>query len=310
MMKLSFVDVSPSTVAPLNDTSATSRAICDRSAAATGASVAMKTSIVAMSGWIIPAPLAMPVTVTGTPPTLTRREAALGTVSVVMMALAAANQPSARAAARAAGNPRMILSVGSGSMITPVENGSTSSGAQSMSRATATHSARASAKPRSPVPAFALPALTTSARKSLTAACCRARCSRHTVTGAAQKRFCVNTPAATVPRLAQDEQHVVASPVLDRRGRRAQSDARHGQQRIGGGRRVVDGHRERILPQPASVPCEESPQIRPWQCLYFLPEPHGHRSLRPTFSPARVNGGGASATSPSGAAASASSYPA
>ncbi len=41
-------------------------------------------------------------------------------------------------------------------------------------------------------------------------------------------------------------------------------------------------------------------QIRPWQCLYFFPDPHGHRSLRPTFSPARVNGGGgASATSPS-----------
>src|SRR3954469_2341776 len=22
---------------------------------------------------------------------------------------------------------------------------------------------------------------------------------------------------------------------------------------------------------------------RPWQCLYFLPEPHGHMSLRPTL---------------------------
>jgi len=27
----------------------------------------------------------------------------------------------------------------------------------------------------------------------------------------------------------------------------------------------------------------------PWQCLYFLPEPHGHRSLRPTFASGRVN---------------------
>ena len=187
-------------VAPLNETSATSRAICPSSAADMGASVAMKESIVAMSGWIIPAPFAIPVTVTATPPTLTRRDAALGTVSVVMMALAAANQPSARAAERAAGRPWMIFSFGSGSMITPVEKGRTSSGAQSMSRATATHSARASASPLSPVPAFALPALTTKARKSLPAECWRARCSRQTMTGAAQNRFCVKTPAATVPR--------------------------------------------------------------------------------------------------------------
>jgi hypothetical protein len=67
MTKLSLVDVSPSTVAPLNETSATSRAIVASSGAAIGASVAMNASIVAMSGWIMPAPLAMPVTVTGTP---------------------------------------------------------------------------------------------------------------------------------------------------------------------------------------------------------------------------------------------------
>jgi hypothetical protein len=48
--KLSLVDVSPSTVAPLNETSATSRAIGVSTAAAIGASVATKDSIVAMSG--------------------------------------------------------------------------------------------------------------------------------------------------------------------------------------------------------------------------------------------------------------------
>ena len=38
--------------------------------------------------------------------------------------------------------------------------------------------------------------------------------------------------------------------------------------------------------------------------MYFFPEPHGHGSLRPTFSLARVNGGGgATATSPSSAPA-------
>lgn len=28
----------------------------------------------------------------------------------------------------------------------------------------------------------------------------------------------------------------------------------------------------------------------PWQCLYFLPEPHGHGSLRPILTPVRLNG--------------------
>ena len=48
--KLSFVDVSPSTVAQLNDSSATSRAIVVSTSGAIGASVAMNDSIVAMSG--------------------------------------------------------------------------------------------------------------------------------------------------------------------------------------------------------------------------------------------------------------------
>ena len=52
------------------------------------------------------------------------------------------------------------------------------------------------------------------------------------MTGAAQKRFCVNTPAATVPGVAHDEQHVVALPVLDPRRGGAERDARHRQQRF------------------------------------------------------------------------------
>ncbi len=233
--KLSLVDVSPSTVAPLNDTSATSRTICASSGAAIGASVAMNDSIVAMSGWIMPAPFAMPVTVTGTPSTVTRRDAPFGTVSVVMIAFAAANQPSARAAALAAGSASTMRLTGSGSMITPVEYGSTSSGAQSSSRATATHSACASASPDSPVPAFALPALTMSARIPAPAACCRARCSRQTITGAAQKRLRVNTPAATVPGSQTTSRTSLRSQFLILPGGGAERDAGNGQQRIGVG---------------------------------------------------------------------------
>src|SRR5262249_2435868 len=44
-----------------------------------------------------------------------------------------------------------------------------------------------------PVPALALPVLTTSARTSLF------RCLRASTTGAAQNRFCVNTPATAAP---------------------------------------------------------------------------------------------------------------
>src|SRR5260370_13930898 len=41
--------------------------------------------------------------------------------------------------------------------------------------------------------------------------------------------------------------------------------------------------------KPRSVPCDrarpsgEAHANRPWQCLYFLPEPHGQGSLRPTL---------------------------
>ena len=84
-----MVEVSPSTVMRLNDCSAAaSTSGCNR-AGASLASVATKPSMVAMFGRIMPAPLAMPVTVTVTPPTCTWRLTALGRVSVVMMAWAA-----------------------------------------------------------------------------------------------------------------------------------------------------------------------------------------------------------------------------
>ena len=80
-------------------------------------------------------------------------------------------------------------------MMTPVEKGSTSYSAQSSARATAAQQARASSVPGWPVPALALPALISSAR----VICPLARCSRLTITGAAQNRFRVNTPAARDP---------------------------------------------------------------------------------------------------------------
>jgi hypothetical protein len=90
----------------------------------------------------MPAPLLMPVMVTRLAADLTRRDAALATVSVVMMACAAACQWSARRSACAAGRPAIRRSTGSGSRITPVENGSTWSASQPSNCATAAQVAR------------------------------------------------------------------------------------------------------------------------------------------------------------------------
>jgi hypothetical protein len=67
----------------------------------------------------MPAPLA-PVTVTGVASTSTRRDAPLGTVSVVAIARTAAYHPPGVNAAAQRGKASTILSTGSGSMITPV----------------------------------------------------------------------------------------------------------------------------------------------------------------------------------------------
>ena len=152
----------------------------------------------AMLGRIMPAPLLIPVMVTGTPPISIRRLNALGRVSVVMMPSAARTQWSCCASPMAAGKPASMRSTGRGSMITPVEKGSTCAGCKPSNPAAAALVARARARPSWPVPALALPVLITMARTPFTEAA-EARCSRHTCTGAAQKRLRVKTPATAVP---------------------------------------------------------------------------------------------------------------
>jgi hypothetical protein len=65
---MSLVLMSPSTVMTLNDLSIEEISIFRSMGAATAASVTIKQSIVAMSGWIMPEPLAMPAIVTVFPP--------------------------------------------------------------------------------------------------------------------------------------------------------------------------------------------------------------------------------------------------
>ena len=106
-------------------------------------------------------------------------DVALGCVSVVMMASAASNQWSSPRLATAFGKAEINLSIGSGSRITPVENGKICSGLSLSSFANSAHVAKASCMPRSPVPALALPVLTTKARISPLEPS-RTKCSRQT----------------------------------------------------------------------------------------------------------------------------------
>ena len=74
-------------VTALNVSTTPSRSSACKAGAAIGASVKTKASMVAMSGAIMPAPLAKPLMVTVAPPSRALAVASFGNVSVVMIAL-------------------------------------------------------------------------------------------------------------------------------------------------------------------------------------------------------------------------------
>ena len=92
-----------------------------KASAEIAASVKTYDSMVAMSGAIMPAPLAMPLIVTPTPPMVALAVATLGKVSVVMIARAASSQFSARASPASFSSTPSNFDASSGSPITPVE---------------------------------------------------------------------------------------------------------------------------------------------------------------------------------------------
>ncbi|MOA28133.1 hypothetical protein D3C78_1490580 [compost metagenome] len=112
-----------------------------------------------MFGRIMPAPLLIPVTVTVTPSCWNWRLAPLGRVSVVMMPVAASAQLFSDRLSKAACRAPSIFSTGSGSPITPVENGNTDSAGTPASSASLAQVRSAAASPGAPVPALALPVL-------------------------------------------------------------------------------------------------------------------------------------------------------
>ena len=203
---VSLVDMQPSESvrSKVNDV-AVVRALASSSAATT-ASVVITTSMVARAGASMPAPFAMPPIAQWCGEWYS---AVLGTVSVVMIASAAAGPPSSDRSWVASSMPASTLSMGSRTPISPVEQTATS--VTSAPIASAVHSAicRASARPARPVQALAPPELSTTAasRPSATA-------SRDHSTGAALNALLVNTAAAWA-----------SGPLLTTRARSGRPDA-------------------------------------------------------------------------------------
>ena len=127
---MSLVEVSPSTVTRLKVRGTISWRASESISWVMAQSVVMKHSMVPMLGWIMPEPLAMAPRVTVLPPMEQVTASSFFTVSVVMMALAAASEPSLDRAAAAWGRPFPMASMFSSWPMTPVEATTKSSGLQ------------------------------------------------------------------------------------------------------------------------------------------------------------------------------------
>ena len=121
----------------------------------------MNTSMVAMSGAIMPEPLAKPEIVTGAPAMSITAPAPLGYVSVVMIARAAPSSPSADRAAASSSSLAVIRSAAKGSPITPVEAIKTLPAGTPSTRPVVCITVSTAARPWRPVKALALPEFTT-----------------------------------------------------------------------------------------------------------------------------------------------------
>src|SRR5437667_187009 len=154
---VSLVDWSESTVVRLKDRSTARCTTAPSAPRATTASVATKQNIVARWGSSIATPLAIPPIVTGRPPTSTRSADSLGRVSVVMMASAAPRPPWGDSDLASLGSAARILSIGSGTPMTPVDATSTWLAGIRSSSPTSCVISRASLMPCSPVQTLAQP---------------------------------------------------------------------------------------------------------------------------------------------------------
>src|SRR6267154_2737324 len=117
--------------------------------------------MVAIFGEIIPTPLTAPARVIVAPPALNVVDAVLGRVSVVMIARAKSPRPSSRNDRAASAAPALNFSKSYRCPMTPVDDGTTSSGAHPSKRATSAHDSHARCSPALPVKLFAHPEFAT-----------------------------------------------------------------------------------------------------------------------------------------------------
>src|SRR5512137_2368006 len=148
--------------------------------------------MVPMLGAIMPAPFAIPPTVTVFPPALKRATAPLGHASVVRIASAAAPNPFAEREAHSAGRAAVIFPSGSRTPMTPVEDTRREPSGSPRALLAEAEVRRTDAMPSSPVQAFAFPLFTTTPRRRP-----RVFSPFPHATGAAYTRFLVNTTSET-----------------------------------------------------------------------------------------------------------------
>ena len=187
---MSFVEVSPSidSILKLFLTSL-ERAFCSISDEI-ATSVVRNTSIVAILGWIMPLPLAIPPMRQVFPPSSNSTASCFSSVSVVMIASQAAVLPPALSPAASAGTAAAMGAISSFWPITPVEATTMSSGLSPSSRAASPLIFSAISMP-SALQVLALPLLQMTA-----CALPSERCRLVTMSGAPLTRFVVYTAAA------------------------------------------------------------------------------------------------------------------
>ena len=197
--------MSPSTDSSIPRAARTQHA--HRTSGAAAASVRTTDSIVAMFGWIIPTPFAIPVTVTvtGSPSAAGSTSdvvAALRTESVVRRASAAASSPASSplSAEYRLPTPASTRSSGSRVPMMPVDRWRTRCSSMPHAPATSRPTASWSVSPAAPVAAFAQPLVEMTAeakpKPPRWSSDVAARLARDRFTGAAANAFGVNTAAA------------------------------------------------------------------------------------------------------------------
>src|SRR6185437_8179875 len=184
---VSLVDMQPSVSSRSNVVAVAVRSAASSWAGSRSASVVSTQSMVARPGASIAAPLAIPPMEYPSG----RRKAIFTTVSVVLIASAAARPPAREASATAALTPGSSLSIGSRSPIRPVEQTAISPAESSIAAARCSAVACVSWKPSGPVQALAPPELSTTARTRPPLTTWRDH-----LTGAACTRLLVKTAAA------------------------------------------------------------------------------------------------------------------